>query len=115
MRFIIIVKVSEEQIKKIVGQIEKQIEVIKAFYHTDDEMIYQETALYKINSAEFVEDLNIQDFIKESNARIIALPVLAKPLSEASSALSRAPGCASRASAARHERLWSSRASSTPQ
>ena len=53
MRFIIVVEVTEEQIKKIVGQIEKQIEVIKAFYHTAEEMIYQETALYKIKSSEF--------------------------------------------------------------
>ncbi len=73
MRFIIIVNVTEEQIKKIVGQIEKQIEVIRAFYHTDEETIYQETALYKIKSAEFLDDHNIQDFIKETNARIVTV------------------------------------------
>lgn len=73
MRFIIVVNVSEEKVMKIVGQIEKQIEVIKAFYHTDEELIYQETALYKIRSADFVEDLNIQDFIKETNARIVTV------------------------------------------
>lgn len=71
MRFIIVVLVTEEQVKKIVGQIEKQIEVIKAFYHTDEEMVFQETALYKIRSSDFVEDLNIQDFLKETNARIV--------------------------------------------
>ena len=73
MRFIIVVNVTEEKVIKIVGQIEKQIEVIKAFYHTDEELIYQETALYKIRSADFVEDLNIQDFIKETNARIVTV------------------------------------------
>lgn len=73
MRFIIVVNVTEEQIKKIVGQIEKQIEVIKAFYHTDEEMIYQETALYKIRSEDFLQDLNVQEFIKETNARIVTV------------------------------------------
>lgn len=73
MRFIIIVKVTEEQIKKIIGQLEKQIEVIKAFYHTDEETIFQETALYKIKSEEFLDDHNIQDFIKETNARIVTV------------------------------------------
>ncbi|APU66898.1 MAG: acetolactate synthase small subunit [Bacteroidota bacterium] len=73
MRFIIIVNVTEEQIKKIVGQIEKQIEVIRAFYHTTEETIYQETALYKIKSEEFLNDHNIQDFIKETNARIVTV------------------------------------------
>ena len=33
-RFVIVAQLSEEQVKKIVKQIEKQIEVIKAFYHT---------------------------------------------------------------------------------
>ncbi|MDT0651493.1 acetolactate synthase small subunit [Autumnicola edwardsiae] len=73
MRFIIVVNVTEEQVRKIIGQIEKQIEVIKAFYHTDKETIYQETALYKIKSEEFLNDLNIQDFIKETNARIVTV------------------------------------------
>lgn len=73
MRFIIVVEVNEEQVQKVVKQIEKQIEVIKAFYHTDEEMIYQETALYKVNSSEFVGDLSIQDFIKGTNARIVTV------------------------------------------
>ncbi|MCX2837570.1 acetolactate synthase small subunit [Salinimicrobium sp. MT39] len=73
MRFIIIVEVTEEQVKKIVGQIEKQIEVIKAFYHKDEELIYQETALYKVRSSDFVEDFDIQSFIKKTNARIVTV------------------------------------------
>ncbi len=73
MRFTIVVEVPEEQIKKIIGQLEKQIEVIKAFYNTDAETIYQETALYKIKSDEFLDDHNIQEFIKETNARIVTV------------------------------------------
>ena len=71
MRFIITVEVTEEQVKKIVGQIEKQIEVIKAFYHKDEELIFQETALYKVKSSDFAEDFDIQSFIKKTNARIV--------------------------------------------
>lgn len=73
MRFIIVVHVTEEKMKKIVGQIEKQIEVIKAYYHTDGELIYQETALYKIRTSVFLEDLSIQDFIQKTNARIVTV------------------------------------------
>ena len=47
-KFTIVVYTTESWTRKIVGQIEKQIEVIKAFYHTDDETIYQESALFKI-------------------------------------------------------------------
>ena len=42
-RFTLLVKVTEEQIKKIIGQIEKQVEVIKAYYHTDENTVYQES------------------------------------------------------------------------
>lgn len=73
MRFIIVIQSTEERVQKVVKQIEKQIEVIKAFYHTDDEMIFQETALYKVKSSGFVDDFSIQDFIKETNARIVTV------------------------------------------
>ena len=67
------VKVSEEQVKKIVGQIEKQIEVIKAFYHKEDEIIYQETALFKVASKLLFEERQIQNVIKNSNANIVTV------------------------------------------
>jgi acetolactate synthase-1/3 small subunit len=35
-RFVIVVNVSEIKVKKLVQQIEKQVDVIKAFYHTDE-------------------------------------------------------------------------------
>ncbi len=73
MRFIIMVKVTEDQVRKVAGQLEKQIEVFKAFYHTDEETIQQETALYKIRSSVFVEDFDIQEFIKDVNARIVTV------------------------------------------
>ncbi|WP_199185067.1 MULTISPECIES: acetolactate synthase small subunit [Aquimarina] len=72
-RFTIVVSITEEQVKKIIGQIEKQIEVIKAFYHKDDETIYQETALYKIASKLLFEERKIQNVIKDSNANIVTV------------------------------------------
>lgn len=35
-------------VRKVVGQIDKVIDVLKAFYLTNEEMIYQEIALYKV-------------------------------------------------------------------
>jgi acetolactate synthase-1/3 small subunit len=46
-RFVIVVDTTEKWVKNIVGQIEKQIEVIKAFYHIDDETIFLESAIFK--------------------------------------------------------------------
>lgn len=72
-RFTILVKMTEEKVKKIVGQIEKQIEVIKAYYHTDDETISQETALFKVASDLLFEEPQIQNIIKRSGATIVTV------------------------------------------
>ncbi len=72
-RFTILVNMTEEQIKKIVGQIEKQVEVIKAYYHTDDNTIYQESCLFKIKSDLLFEEREIQNIIKDNNANIVTV------------------------------------------
>ena len=72
-RFTILVSMSEAQIKKIIGQIEKQVEVIKAYYHTEEDTIYQESCLFKIKSDLLFEERQIQNIIKESNARIVTV------------------------------------------
>ncbi|MFT4611998.1 MAG: acetolactate synthase-1/3 small subunit [Glaciecola sp.] len=72
-KWIMVVKLSEENIKKIIGQIEKQVEVIKAYYHTEDETIYQETCLFKIKSDLLFNERQIQNIIKESYARIVTV------------------------------------------
>ena len=72
-KFTIVVYITEDWTRKIVGQIEKQIEVIKAFYHTDDETIYQESALFKIDSALLFDERQIQNIIKENNSQIVTV------------------------------------------
>lgn len=72
-RFTIVVKMSEPQMKKIIGQIDKQVEVIKAYYHTENEIIYQESGLFKIKSDLLFEERQIQNIIKESHARIVTV------------------------------------------
>ena len=72
-RFTVVVEISENNIKKIIGQIEKQIEVIKAFYHTDEETIHLETCMFKIKSDLLFEERQIQNIIKDSDARIVTV------------------------------------------
>ncbi len=72
-RFIIVVHTTEKWVQNIVGQIEKQIEVIKAFYHIDDETIYLENALFKIESSLLFDEKQIQNIIKESNSEIVTV------------------------------------------
>ncbi len=72
-KFTIVVSMTEVSIKKIIGQIEKQVEVIKAYYHNDDETIYQISGLFKIKSELLFEEPQIQNIIKESYARIVTV------------------------------------------
>ena len=70
-RFVIVVKVDDVLIKKVITQIEKQIEVIAAYYHTDEETIYLETSLFKLKSSSLFEEKNIQSIIKNNHANIV--------------------------------------------
>lgn len=71
-RFTFVVNISEIGARKIIGQLEKQIEVVGAFYHTEDEVIYIETALFKI-STEYLYNEEIQERMKFRRAHIIAI------------------------------------------
>jgi len=72
-RFVIVVKSTEFSIKRIIKQIEKQIEVIASFYHADDQTIYLETALYKVKSKSLFDEKHIQKIIKNSQANIVTV------------------------------------------
>lgn len=72
-KFTIVVKSEEEKVRKIVQQIEKLVEVLKAFYHTNDEMIYQEIALYKVPTESLTQSNQIEKLVREHNARILEI------------------------------------------
>lgn len=72
-KFTIVVNTTETWTQKIVSQIEKQIEVIKAFYHTDEETIYQQSAMFKIASHLLFDEPQIQNIIAESKSKIVTV------------------------------------------
>lgn len=72
-KWTIVLDLSEEKMKKIIGQIEKQIEVIKAYYHAEEDTIYQESGLFKVKSSLLFDERQIQNIIKDSHARIVTV------------------------------------------
>ncbi|GGI56190.1 acetolactate synthase small subunit [Winogradskyella haliclonae] len=72
-KWTILVVLKEDLMKKIIGQIEKQVEVIKAYYHTEDEIIYQESCIFKMKSDLLFDERQIQNIIKDSNAVIVTV------------------------------------------
>jgi acetolactate synthase-1/3 small subunit len=72
-KFTIVIKVSEDQVKKVVSQIEKIVDVLKAFYHTNEELIYQEIALYKVPTEALYDSDQIENIVRNSGARILEI------------------------------------------
>lgn len=72
-RYTIVVFESRESVEKLVKQIEKQVDVFRAFYHTTDEIIHQEIALYKIATSSVQYGLGLEQIIRDHHARILSL------------------------------------------
>ena len=61
----------EDQIQKIVHQIEKKIDVVKANYFTDDQLFIRESGLYKLSTPMVLENPEISRTIRRFDAQII--------------------------------------------
>lgn len=72
-RFTIVLEISEEVVYKVVAQIDKQVDVLKAFYYRDDEMVHQEIALYKVPSEAMYNSDKVEDLIRKHNARVLSI------------------------------------------
>ena len=59
--------------EKVVKQIEKRIDVLKSFLYTDDEIVYQEIALYKVPTEQLLNEKNLEAIIRRHNARILEI------------------------------------------
>ena len=70
-KFTIVVVETEDKVRKVVGQIEKVVEVLKAFYHPNDEIVYQEIALYKVPTESLLASNKLESIIRKHNARIL--------------------------------------------
>lgn len=56
-KFTIVVEESPRKIERLVKQIEKKVDVLKAFVYTTDNVVMQEIALYKVALCKDVEQL----------------------------------------------------------
>ena len=70
-KFTITVNTTEDMIQKVVKQIDKRVDIIKSYYNTDDKLVYQEIALYKLSTPAFLRMGTIESLIRKHNARIL--------------------------------------------
>lgn len=72
-RFTIAVTETEDAVRKIVKQIEKQIEVLKADYYKNKEVVQQELALYKIPTESLTNGIEVERIVRQHNARFLTI------------------------------------------
>jgi acetolactate synthase I/III small subunit len=72
-RFTIVIHETEDVVRKIVRQIEKQVEVLKAYYNTNDEIVWQELALYKVPTDIIAEKVLVERLLREYGARAVVI------------------------------------------
>ena len=72
-KFTIVINETADRVQKVVGQLEKVVDVMKAYYNTNEEMISQEIALYKVSADELFESDKIEKIVRNSGARILEI------------------------------------------
>jgi acetolactate synthase-1/3 small subunit len=72
-RFTIVVDETEEVVRKITRHIEKQVDVLRAFFNTDEEIVWQEMALYKVPTDEIAEKVVVERLLREHGARAVVI------------------------------------------
>jgi acetolactate synthase-1/3 small subunit len=72
-RFTIVINETEDVVKKLCRQIEKQVEVLKAYYNTPDEIIWQEMALYKVPTHVIASEVKVERLLRQFGASAVVI------------------------------------------
>jgi acetolactate synthase-1/3 small subunit len=72
-RFTIVINETEEVVRKLCRQLEKQVEILKAYYNTNEEIIWQEMALYKVSTDAIAEKVKVERLLREYGARAVVI------------------------------------------
>jgi acetolactate synthase-1/3 small subunit len=72
-RFTIVINETEDVVRKLVRQIEKQVDVLKAYFNTNDQIVWQELALYKVPTDEIAEKVKVERLLREHGARAVVI------------------------------------------
>ncbi len=61
----------EEVMKKLVRLIDKRVDILKAYYNTNEDLVHQELALYKLSTEKVLEHGSIEYLVRKYNIRIL--------------------------------------------
>ena len=72
-RFNIVVNETPDTVRKVARQIEKQVEVLKVYFNTNEDIIWQEMALYKVPTDVIAEKVYVERLLRENGARAVVI------------------------------------------
>jgi len=72
-RFTIVLKETEGKIKTISRQIEKIIDVFKVYYNSNEEIIWQQLALYKVPTENIMRDVKVERLLHQYGAKAVVI------------------------------------------
>ena len=72
-RFTIVVRVTEVVIQNLVRQLEKIVDVFKVYCNTNDEIIWQQMALYKVSTAIITKEVKVERLLREFGAKAVVI------------------------------------------
>ena len=72
-RFTIVVSETEAVVKNLVKQLEKLVDVFKVYFNTNDEIVWQQMALYKVNTAVIMKEVKVERLLREFGAKAVVI------------------------------------------
>src|SRR5690606_14882672 len=72
-RFNIVIHETEDVVRKVARQLEKQGEVLKVYLNKNEEIIWQEMALYKVPTDVIAEHVSVERLLREYGARAVVI------------------------------------------
>jgi acetolactate synthase-1/3 small subunit len=67
----LVVRTTPEMVQKVTKQMEKLIDVLKVFYHTSEEIVYQEIALFKVSTKVMMSGNIVDLIVRKHNGRFV--------------------------------------------
>lgn len=72
-RHTIVVNETLDTVANLTAQIEKIIEVFKCYYAVNDEIVSRQLVLFKISTAAFMSDSNVESLLRENDFKIVEI------------------------------------------
>lgn len=72
-RFTIVLNERESFVDNLVKQIAKIVEVLTAYYNTEDEIIWQQLALYKLPTEKISKEVKVERLLRSQGAQVVVI------------------------------------------